>query len=179
VNSRNFDYCVKRVLEEEGGEVDHPNDPGGHTNLGVTQGTLNSARLLMPELPEKVSALTRADAVRIYRALYWDTVRGDELPLGLALMVFDCAVNQGPSKAVAFLQHGVGVRADGAFGKITAAAVRKHEAGAKLREAIREVAARRMYHYMTLDHLQGTFGLGWSRRLMRALDMALSAPVAE
>lgn len=172
--SRAFAYCAQRVLEEEGGEVDHPKDPGGHTNLGITQATLNHARNVIHGLPARVGELTRSDALTIYEALYWRPVRGDDLPLGLALIVFDAAVNQGVGDATRFLQLAVRTAADGIFGPATLAAVSRAKPGA----TINEVAARRMFDYMQLDHLQSAFGLGWSRRLMRIHDMALAAPGA-
>ena len=33
----NFDECLKMLLHHEGGYVNHPKDPGGETNLGVTK----------------------------------------------------------------------------------------------------------------------------------------------
>jgi lysozyme family protein len=160
------------VLEEEGGLVDHARDPGGRTNLGVTQATLNHAHNVVHGLPARVDDLTREDALAVYEALYWRPVRGDELPLGVALMVFDAAVNQGVSDAIRFLQLAVRTAADGIFGPATLAAVDRAKPGA----TINEVAARRMYDYMQLDHLQDAFGLGWARRLMRIHDQALAAP---
>ncbi|GAB2619808.1 glycoside hydrolase family 108 protein [Novilysobacter erysipheiresistens] len=170
--SRNFAYCATRVLDEEGGLVDHPRDPGDRTNLGVTQATLNHARNVIMGLPARVDDLTRGDALLIYEALYWRPMRGDDLPLGLALIVFDCAINQGVGDAARFLQLAVKTAADGIVGDKTLAAVARSKPGA----TINEVGARRMFDYMQLDHLQDTFGLGWSRRLMRIHDMALAAP---
>ena len=31
---QNFEQCMGWLLEHEGGYVNHPNDPGGETNLG-------------------------------------------------------------------------------------------------------------------------------------------------
>lgn len=166
--SRNFDFCLKRLFEEEGGEVDDSRDPGGHTNMGITQRTLNRARKVLQGLPASVSDLTRHDCARIYEALFWRTVRGDDLPLPLALLVFDCSVNQGEGDARKFLQQALGVAVDGVLGPKTIAA-----AQASGLPAIEEMAARRMHDYMLLDRLDDTFGLGWSRRLVRILSEAV------
>lgn len=172
--SRSFSYCVARVLEHEGGEVNDSRDPGGHTNLGVTQNTLNHARNVVHGLPATMDRLTKEHALLVYEALYWQPIRGDELPLGLALILFDCAVNQGVGDATRFLQLAVRTVPDGVFGPTTL----KAALAAKPRATINEVAARRMFDYMQLDHLQDAFGLGWSRRLMLIHDAALSAPIS-
>jgi lysozyme family protein len=36
---KNFDHCLELLLSHEGGFVNHPKDPGGMTNLGVTRAT--------------------------------------------------------------------------------------------------------------------------------------------
>lgn len=166
--SRAFDFCLKAVFDHEGGEVNDSHDPGGHTNMGITQGTLDGARKVIAGLPESVSDLTRNDCARIYRSLYWEPIHGDELPVALALLAFDCAVNQGHADAKRFLQFAVGVTADGAIGPKTLAAAAGSGAPALI-----EMAARRMYDYMLLDAIQVRFGLGWSRRLMATLALAL------
>ena len=33
----NYDKCLETILHHEGGYVNHPKDPGGETNLGVTK----------------------------------------------------------------------------------------------------------------------------------------------
>jgi lysozyme family protein len=174
--SRAFDYCLKFVLrpDVEGGEVNDKRDPGGHTNRGVTQATLNQAREAAPHLnlPASVRDLTHENAADLYRYFYWTPIQGDALPLGVALMLFDSAVNQGAITAVRFLQRALNVRADGVMGSITVGAANR--AG---KELLTEFAARRMHHYMLLDQLDDTFGLGWARRMCRCLTAALAAPV--
>lgn len=170
--SRAFDYCSKHVLEIEGGEVDDPRDPGGHTNLGITQTTLDRARRYIDGLPLSVSDLTVPQSLQIYELLYWKPIHGDELPLGLALIVFDACVNQGERDAIHFLQSAVGATVDGHIGPKTIEAAIL----ANPKKAICEVGARRMVDYMALSEtLQGRFGLGWSRRLMRIVAAALEA----
>ncbi|WP_082555208.1 glycoside hydrolase family 108 protein [Devosia sp. Root635] len=113
---RNFARALSAVLKQEGGYVDHPADPGGATNMGITHKTLARWRMVSPwwKLPKSaVMELQRPEAAKIYRANYWDAVRGDDLPSGLDLALFDFAVNSGPGRAVKMLQTIVGVTADG------------------------------------------------------------------
>lgn len=166
-----FQWCASHVLGVEGGEVNHPRDPGGHTKFGVTQTTLDRAHALIAGLPPNVGDLTGAQALQVYEALYWRPVRGDDLPLPLALLTFDAAVNQSPERAARFLQAAVGVPVDGSVGSRTVAAAQR----ADLRAAVDELASRRMHAYMLLDALDDTFGLGWSRRLIKLLRIANDA----
>lgn len=94
----NFAACLAVVLKHEAGYVDHPKDPGGATNLGVTIGTLRAWRGRAVSKAE-VKALTVADVTPIYRQNYWNAVGADALPVGVDLAVFDPAVNSGPARA--------------------------------------------------------------------------------
>lgn len=164
-----FDIAAEHVRLEEGGLVEHPNDPGGRTNFGITQSTLDAARQLLPLLPATVDELTWDQAKVIYRAHYWQPVRGDEMPVAIGLMLLDCAVNQGVPRAARFLQHAVGVKVDGWIGAKTIAAVRAKP----LPTTLTEFAARRAHHYMLQDDIDDDFGLGWARRLFRVYSNAM------
>lgn len=102
-----FDDVLKAVLGFEGGYSDNPNDRGGKTNLGITEGTLARAHKagLIPH--SDVKKLTRAEAATIYRAFYWDAIGGDELPEPLDQAAFDMAVNHGVGGAGRLLQRTV------------------------------------------------------------------------
>ena len=111
----NFNPCLTFVLWAEGGYVDDPLDPGGATNLGITLGVLREWRHTAVTKSD-VQNLTREEAGAIYRARYWNAIRGDELPAGVDLMVFDACVNLGPGRSARMLQAAVGVAQDGAIG---------------------------------------------------------------
>ncbi|MGJ3231573.1 MAG: glycoside hydrolase family 108 protein [Oceanicaulis sp.] len=164
-----FDRALEVVLRWEGGFVDHPDDPGGATNLGITLATLSAWRGA-EVTAEDVRALTHAEARDIYRDRYWAAASCAAFDPGVAVMVFDAAVNHGPRQAALFLQRAAGVRADGDIGPITRAAVDAADPAA----LCEEIAARRMAFYGALSTFD-TFGLGWSRRLMNVLRHALSA----
>lgn len=96
-----FDAFFPTLLKHEGGFVNDPVDPGGATNKGVTMKTFQSyAKQYLGIEPtlENLKALTDAQAANIYKPLYWDEVRGDEIELQeLANIVFDFQVNAGGS----------------------------------------------------------------------------------
>jgi lysozyme family protein len=167
---RNYKQALKHVLYYEGGYTDHPDDPGGATNLGITIANLADWRK-RPVTKAEVRALTLEEAEAIYKAQYWDAVFADQLDDGVDIMMFDCAVNQGVSRAVRILQDSIGVKSDGQFGPVTMAALKKHSSS----EVIDEFAARRMCHYASLQKLFKVFGLGWSRRLMSTHELAVLA----
>lgn len=157
-----FDTALQFVLGFEGGYSNHPRDPGGSTNLGVTQGTLDAHRRTHPSwsLPADVRNLTKAQAARIYRASYWEPVCGDDLPPAVALLVFDAAVNQGVSRASRLLQEAVGAQVDGKIGPQTIKSARD----ASQLTLIREMAVGRAMAYVATGNMP-TFGRGWFRRL--------------
>lgn len=98
-----FDAFFSTLLRHEGGFVNDPADPGGATNKGITMGTFQTCAQrylgIEPTL-ENLKALTDAQAGKIYKPLYWDKVRGDEIALQeLANIVFDFQVNAGGNAA--------------------------------------------------------------------------------
>jgi lysozyme family protein len=171
----NFEIALAEVLRHEGGWADHPSDPGGATMKGITIGTFSRYRRRDVSKAE-LRAISDADVRTIYRGEYWDKVRGDDLPAGLDLAVFDFAVNSGPRRAIVHLQRTVGVKDDGVFGPGTLAAVAKRDAAT----LVRELCSGRMRFLRALPTWK-TFGKGWTRRVQEveaaALRMA-AAPVS-
>lgn len=166
-SSSAFDQAVNLVLQQEGGFVRHSRDPGGATNFGITRETLARARG-RPVSVEDVRNLTRAEAVSIYRRFYWDAVRADELPPGLALVVFDLAVNSGPFRAVQMLQRALGTEADGIVGPVTLNAARDADPA----ETIRSLSRARLGFLARLATWP-VFGRGWRRRVLALEQEAL------
>ena len=167
MTASNFDRSFKAVLKHEGGYVDHPRDPGGATNLGITIGTLKAYRGKRVTKAD-VKNLTVAEAGAIYRKNYWDKVVGDDLPQGVDYAMFDFAVNSGPSRSVKFAQRVVGVTSDGALGPITMKAI----LGYKPEVLIESLCNRRLAWLKSLG-TWGTFGRGWGRRVEGVRKLAL------
>lgn len=84
----NFEDAVELVLKHEGGYSNDSRDAGGETNYGISKSAY-------PNID--IKKLTKDDAIKIYRADYWDKINADLLPKHLRYIAFDCAVNQGVS----------------------------------------------------------------------------------
>lgn len=104
----NFETCLAITDRWEGGYVDHPADPGGKTNRGITQATYDHWRRRWGLPVRSVRQVTSAERVRIYREGYWNAVKGDALAPGVDLATFDAGVNSGPSRAVSWLMKAIG-----------------------------------------------------------------------
>lgn len=165
----NFDKCLSLVLVHEGGYVNHPRDPGGATNRGVTQAVYDAYRKTRGRGQQSVKFITDDEVKAIYRFQYWDRVQGDLLPAGLDYAVFDFAVNSGVGRASKYLQAVVGAPQDGVIGARTLAAIQSPK------NAINALCDRRMSFLRNLRTFL-TFGKGWTRRVndvrAHALEMA-------
>lgn len=161
-----FDTCLTIVLEHEGGYVNHPQDPGGETNLGVTKRVYQEFGGT-----KDMRDLTVEDVTPIYKTNYWDKVRGDDLPAGLDLMVFDFGVNAGPNKAIKYLQRMVGTPADGIIGPMTLTAVTAYVHKHGIEHALETYAKSRLGFYQLLKTFP-TFGRGWTKRVEKVLKQS-------
>jgi len=165
---QNFPEALARVLVHEGGYVNHPKDPGGATNKGITHRVYDAWRRAQGLAPRDVREITDDEVAAIYRAQYWAAIRGDDLPAGLDYAVFDFAVNSGPSRAAKFLQHILGVSEDGHIGEITLAAIR----GKSVPQLILALCEARLAWLKRLKTWP-TFGRGWERRVREVEAVAL------
>ena len=162
----NFQECLEHVLHSEGGYVNHPADPGGMTNLGVTKRVWEE--WVGHEVDEKaMRALTPELVGPMYKAKYWDKIRGDDLPTGVDYAVFDAAINSGPGRAAKWLQTAVGAVPDGSIGAGTLAKVAAMEPAAII-EKYQETRLAFLKSLPTWD----TFGKGWERRVAEVGEAA-------
>lgn len=163
-----FQKILPKLFAHEGGYVNHPRDPGGATNFGITHRTLAKWRKKRVTRGD-VRRMTRKEAAKIYKAWYWDKVRCDDLPAGVDYSVFDFGVNAGPRRSIKTLQRAVGTAADGVIGPMTLAAANKRSST----KTVKNFANRRLAFYKRLRHWR-TFGRGWSRRVREVLNTSLS-----
>jgi lysozyme family protein len=155
----NWKQAFEQMLASEGGYVNHPADPGGRTNLGVTQRVWEE--WVGRESNEKeMRALTPEMVEPLYKRKFWDACKCDELPTGVDYLVFDFAVNAGPGRSAKILQTAVGVPADGGIGPITLAAVKAQDPTA----LIQKFSDAKEDFYRSLNTFE-TFGKGWLNRV--------------
>lgn len=145
----------------EGGYVDHPKDPGGATDRGITQKTYDAWNRRLGRPRKSVRGISKAEAEQIIEFQYMDAVRADALPSGLDYTMSDYSVNSGPGRAAKDLQRVLGVKADGVIGVHTLAAVAAHDT----QDLIVALCRRRMSFLKSLKHWPA-FGKGWTRRVM-------------
>ena len=165
--ANNFDHCLEIILHHEGGYVNHPKDPGGETNLGVTK------RVYEEHGGTKdMKDLTFEDVAPIYKKSYWDRVKGDELPVDFDLCVFDFGVNVGT----------------GRVGKVSTEPCRNYSRWSNrinslkaihayvqiegLEATIDTYQANRQSYYEKLKTFE-TFGRGWTRRVNETTQSAM------
>jgi lysozyme family protein len=172
MTARNFADALARVLAHEGGYTNHPSDPGGPTNWGITihdarrywKGGANAA---------DVKAMPRDVACRIYKAKYWDALRCDDLPSGVDYCAFDYGVNSGVGRAAKVLRRALALsdKAGGVNDDVVAAASR-----ADSRKLIAAICGERLAFLMSLKTWR-VFGVGWGRRVasVRAAALAMAS----
>ena len=163
----NWPTSLALMLKSEGGYVNHPSDPGGRTNLGVTQATWENWIGRQSDESE-MRSLTSDKVEPMYRKKFWDAVRGDELPTGIDYLMFDFAVNAGAGRAIKTLQTSIGVTADGAFGPVTMAAVKSF----KPVKLIERFSQAKEDFYRSLNTFD-VFGKGWLNRVAKVKAEAL------
>ena len=163
----NYDECLKTILHHEGGYVNHPKDPGGETNLGVTKKVYQEHGGT-----KDMKDLVVEDVAPIYKKGYWDRMKGDDLPGGLDLCVFDFGVNAGPGRSAKYLQTMIGTVADGGIGPNTLKAVEAYVSEHGIEKSIKNFQEARQEYYEKLSTF-ATFGKGWTRRVEETTKLAL------
>jgi lysozyme family protein len=166
----NFEQCLALVLKHEGGFVNHPKDPGGMTNLGVTKKVWEDW-VGHPVDEAAMRALGPEDVAPLYKKNYWDKCRCDDLARGVDFSVFDVAVNSGTSRASKFLQAAANTTVDGVVGQGTIASATAIDP----KELVIKINAQRLEFLQKLP-TWSTFGKGWGKRVSEtektSLEMA-------
>jgi len=159
----NFDECLKMLLHHEGGYVNHPKDPGGETNLGVTKRVYEKWGGT-----KDMKDLTVEDVAPIYKKNYWNRCKCDDLESGVDWVVFDWAVNSGTGRSAKAIQKICGASQDGAIGPKTLALIKLQNT----EYVIEEFGKIRQNFYESLKTFD-TFGKGWTRRNKETTEKAI------
>lgn len=168
----NYDNCLKELLIHEGGFVNHPADPGGMTNLGVTKATYEDW-IGYPVTEKIMRGLTISHVKTLYKTRYWNPVKADELPAGLDLCVFDFGVNAGVNRAARYVQRMVGAEQDGQIGPKTLSLVSQMVKSLGANHVVMKYQDMRRDYYRQLPTFS-TFGKGWLRRVKEVEATAIN-----
>lgn len=175
--AKNWPIAFAETLKHEGGFTNDRRDPGNWTGGKVGRGELRGTNLGIashahPHLD--IRSLTPAAVKPIYKAKYWDKVRGDDLPSGVDLVTYDAGVNSGPARGARWTQQAVGFtgkKVDGKIGPVTLAALASVAAVVIVTKATDYRLA-----FMQGLKIWDTFGRGWGRRVgsIRAMGLNLA-----
>ena len=161
----NFGHCLDLVLKSEGGWVNHPSDPGGETNLGVTKRVWEE---WVGHPVESMKNLTKDQVAPLYEQKYWRPCYGEVLPRGLDLVVFSMGINAGPGRSVKLLQQSIGCVPDGIIGPRTRGLICE----SNIATLISKFSESRRDYYRTLKNFP-VFGKGWLARVDKEEQEAL------
>lgn len=170
MTASNLLNCFNETESFEGLDSNNPHDPGGATRKGVTQRVYTAFLLAHGRPAISVFEAPDADILAIYTAQFWNAVRGDDLFVGLDMMMVDSGWSSGPRQAILWLQRSLDIEDDGVFGLATMAAVNARWNDPALIDA---VAERRMAFFRALPTWE-YFGVGWTHRLNGVHQKALS-----
>lgn len=168
-----FEACADIVFRWEGGFVNHPDDPGGATNMGITIRTLGKWRG-EDVTPVDVQYLEKSEAQNIYREWYWKPSHAEEFRPGVDLVVFSGAIHAGPAKSIRILQAAIGAVVDGIVGPET----RWKASQMDPVDIIAKYIDLRFAHLRSLKHW-ATFGRGWTNRLNDVQEEAIKMARAD
>lgn len=169
-----FKQAVKELLRAEGGYVDHPSDPGGATNYGISLRWYKQAVDEDAE-PYDIEQLSKGQAKSLYYRFFWSSDRHnisyDDLPQGVAYCLFFLAVNTGRPRAHRLLQKtlkkmGQNLKVDGLLGRRTKLA----SSAVDERELISRLSVETISFYLKLNKPE--FQEGWIYRAVESSSLA-------
>lgn len=168
------------VFMMEGGEVNNPKDPGGHTNLGITQQVAESHKEILAKeygWNGKMGSLTKAMAAEIYIDDYMikpNFIEFASISPAVTHKLVDAGVNTGVSRPSRWLQLSLNemsrdgkdypkVQVDGKVGTGTVGAYKalqkKRGKVAACQVMIKLLDAKQLTHYTSLN--MPDFIYGW------------------
>jgi lysozyme family protein len=154
----NFEQAFIKLIGHEGKYSNHPADPGGETQYGISKRSYPSL---------DIKNLTLDTAKTIYYADFWLATGCDKVPESVAFQIFDTAVNSGVKTAIRMSQRVVGAVEDGVLGPKTIQALQNMPP----QKFIALFNSERLKFMASLDAWQ-TFSKGWALRIASNLREA-------
>jgi len=165
--AKNYNEALRLVLKHEGGYTNHPSDPGGPTNFGIT---IHDYRRYINKngTALDVKNMKLVQAAKIYKEKYWDIQHCDEMPSGVDYAMFDYGVNSGVGRSQKVIQRILKVQVDGIIGAKTLAALKAQDP-----QFIILAICKERLGFLRALHTWPVFGKGWGRRVTEVQDAAL------
>lgn len=166
--SYKFDKAVNDLLLDEGGYVNHPNDPGGETKYGISKRSYPGVdiRNLTPEM-----------ARRIYYEDWWVPLGLENFPDPLGAKMLNVSVNVGVRTGWKILQRALNsfplperLSVDGVYGRKTKRALDYVLQRFSSQQVTNKVAEYQVARYEWLARTYRKFRVfinGWRRRARR------------
>lgn len=176
-----FEDALKFVLKWEGGFTNHPKDPGGATNKGITQKVYDVYKVSRKHPKMSVKHILDFEVKDIYETKYWDLVRAKWLKAPLGLVMFDTAVNFGPAGAIRRLQKALKVTITGTWTQEISDVIHECDAGKVALEICKLRKIWRNYR-VKQNPSQKVFLKGWLNRdndLINEVNKLLGASIFE
>ena len=158
---------IENSLKWEGGYVNHPNDKGGPTNMGITLKTLRGVK---PNASiEDIKKLTKETAVKIYKKLYYYGMGVDNFPQDVQDVVFDMNVLHGKKNSIIIVQRalrslGASIVVDGIAGPKTMGAAMASNP-LFFRKSINNEREKFVERIVARNPSQSVFLKGWKNRI--------------
>lgn len=161
-----FEKAIPHTLKWEGGFVNHPADPGGATNRGITFNLFKQYAKSLGFMPtvDALKNMTEVQAKSIYKVHFWDKMRGLEFKdQSVANITFDAFVNCGYN-GIKIVQRMAGTNDDGIIGPNSLTAIN----GANPKVLFDSIKEERVNYYKDLAERKpqmGVFLRGWLNRV--------------
>ena len=158
-----FDKYAPKLLQLEGGFVNHPEDKGGITNCGITLETFRSF-LGQDKTVKDLQSMSYGTWCHIIKTGYWDKCKADKIEnQSLAELIADWCVNSGTT-AIRRVQEIAGCKPDGIVGPITLSLINSSDP-MSLHERIWNARHQHYINIVKRNPSQKVFMNGWMNRL--------------
>lgn len=147
-----INLALQKVLANEGGYVNDPDDPGGATKYGVTQSD-------MPDVD--IQSITPEQATAYYQAHFINPLYTSIRSQAILDKLVDMGVLFGFTESVLLLQFALALKMDGVFGPVTLSAVNSSDC----LQHYKDILAQHAYNIVRARPRDAKFYQGWLNRI--------------